>query len=281
MAAVDERLIGLARNAFNVEDLGPIGAPGGQKAVRHVRRSERDLVLKVISVDHSTAESLRRAEREVQLLASLNSPHVVKVISELIELDSPIRGAAWLEEFLDGSDLAPLLDGRQWPIPDAIRMAKEIAQGLAAGHAKGVVHRDLSPNNVRRLDNGTYKVMDFGFARYTLRSGLTVAGQPGTLGFLSPEHLQHYSGAPTAASDVFVVGILLYMALTGVSPIPYWGDYEDYVRRLKDVVFTDVIVKRCDLTQQYSAVVQRCLHPQPARRYRNGERLALALEDLS
>jgi len=122
--------------------------------------------------------------------------------------------------------------------------------------------------------------MDFGFARHTLRSGLTIAGQPGTRRYASPEHLHSYSGAPTAASDVFAVGILMYAALTGAVPIDYYGDDADYFRRLRDVEFVDVAKIRGDLTPEQYALLRRCLHRQPARRYLNGGRLAEALEEL-
>jgi serine/threonine protein kinase len=281
VTAVDDALFAAALDALDVEDVSPIGAPGGQKTVRHVRKHGEDLVLKVIAVGASMPDALRRAEREVELLASLHSNHVVRVASQLVELEEPVRGAAWLEEFLDGSDLSPLLGGERWRWPQVADMAIQVADGLAAGHRAGVVHRDLSSNNVRRLSDGTYKVMDFGFARHTLRSGLTVAGQPGTPGFLTPEHLNSYSGGPMPASDIFGVGVLMYAALVGELPIPYHGDEDDYVRRLSVVSMTDIESIRPDLAPNQHAVVRRCLHPQPARRYRNGTRLVEALEGLT
>lgn len=139
----------------------------------------------------------------------------------------------------------------------------------------------LSANNVRHLTDGNYKVMDFGFARHTLRSGITVAGQPGTPGFASPEHLHPYSGAPTAASDVFCTGILMYAALTGQLPIPWRGDEADYVRRLLAVQIAPVTSIRRDLTPPQAQLVMRCLHRQPARRYLNGNKLAAAIEEMA
>jgi serine/threonine-protein kinase len=120
--------------------------------------------------------------------------------------------------------------------------------------------------------------MDFGFARYTLRSGLTVAGQPGTPGYLSPEHLNAYSGVPMPASDVFGVGILMYQALTGQVPIPFLGDELDYLQRLSRVEILDIAAARTDLSDPQAGLVRRMLHPQPARRFINGGKLATALE---
>ncbi|MBT2208691.1 serine/threonine-protein kinase [Actinomadura sp. NEAU-AAG7] len=280
MTGVSKELIKSALSALGVEDEGEI-ARGGQKVVHRVRTNHLPLVLKVIMVTSTGAAELRRAEREVELLASLDSPHVVRVASGLVELGDPISGAAWLEEFLDGEDLTGLLYRRQWTWEETARLGLEIAKGLGVGHAKGVVHRDLSSNNIRRVSDGTYKVMDFGFARHTLRSGLTVAGQPGTAGFLSPEHLQSYSGSPTAASDVFCVGILMYAALTKRLPIPYSGDDTDYLHRLSAIDIIDIGKLRPDLKPQHQALIKRCLHHQPARRYLNGVRLAAALEEVS
>jgi eukaryotic-like serine/threonine-protein kinase len=277
---IDTALISQACQALGVEDDRTL--PGGaQKAVHLVRRHGRVLILKVISLGSSSTDALRRAEREVELLAALQSPHVVQVASDLVELDDPVRGAAWLEEYLDGEDLKPLLLKRQWSWSETAVLGLHVARGLGAAHAKRVVHRDLSANNVRRLSNGTYKVMDFGFARHTLRSGLTIAGQPGTPGYASPEHLHSYSGAPTAASDVFAVGILMFAALTGTLPIPYYGDDADYARRLLAVQVQDVTAFRSDLEAEQVALVRRCLHRQPARRYLNGTKLAEALEALA
>lgn len=279
VTAVSPTLINDACAALGVVDAGVIGAPGGQKAVRHVRRGADDLVMKVIALRSSSPTTLTRAEREVALLESLASPHVVKVESDLLTLGSPINGAAWLEEFLDGKDLESYL-GPMWSWVEAAEMGYQVADGLASGHAAGVIHRDLSPNNVRRLSNGVYKVMDFGFARFTLQTGLTVGGQPGTPGYHSPEHLNGYSGVPIPASDVYGVGVLMYQALTGVVPIAYTGDEADYVRRLGKVEIIDIGTLRPDLQADQIALVRRALHPQPARRFRNGTHLADALDPL-
>lgn len=273
-------MINAAVVEFNVDDLGPIGAIGGQKSVRKVSRGDEDLILKVIALTPSTPEALRRAEREVDLLSKLRSRHVVKVVSPLRELGDPPFAAAWLEEFLDGDDLAPYI-GPPWSWGDTREMGFQVASGLAAGHEVGVVHRDLSANNVRRLGSGDYKVLDFGFARHTLRSGLTVAGQPGTPGFLSPEHLRSYSGGPMPSSDVFGVGALMFATLTGDVPFPWRGDEDDYIRRLsRGVAAGRLATLRPDLNSSQVAIVDRCLHMQPARRFVDGGQLRDAIGEL-
>src|ERR1700688_2510346 len=137
MTAVDPALISDACNGLGVTDVKEIGAPGGQKAVRQVVRGGDDLVMKVVALRSSAPTTLKRAEREVELLKSLTSPHVVRVESDLITIGAPVRGAAWLEEFLDGGDLSAHL-GSQWRWTEAAGLGYQVADGLAAAHAAGV-----------------------------------------------------------------------------------------------------------------------------------------------
>jgi serine/threonine-protein kinase len=159
-------------------------------------------------------------------------------------------------------------------------MATQVALGLAAGHANGVIHRDIKPANIRRLSDGSYRVLDFGFARFTLQTGVTVGGQPGTYGYHSPEHLNSYSGAPMPASDVFGVGVLMFEALTGSVPIAFTGDDVDYARRLSRAEIPDLSALRPDLEVDQVELVRRALHAQPARRFRHGQALVDALAGL-
>lgn len=107
-----------------------------------------------------------------------------------------------------------------------------------------------------------------------------MGGQPGTPSFMTPEHLQAYSGAPTAASDVFGCAALVYFAATGQPPVPYKGDDVDYLRRLRVATHIPLAQARPDLPIGFVAVIERGLHAQPARRYRNGGALSTALEGI-
>ncbi len=276
---VDQALLDEAFAALGVTDVRELKT-GGQKTVRLVDQGGAGLVMKVIALESGAPDALKRAQREVELLQQINHDHVVKVASGLVEIGTPVHGVTWLEEYLDGDDLADHL-GSAWAWDATREMALQVGDGLGALHAVKVVHRDLSASNVRRTTGGTYVVMDPGFARHTLRSGLTVGGQPGTPGFLSPEHLGWYSGIPTPASDVFCVGILAFAALTGQLPIPYTGDISDYINRLARVEVTDIETLRGDLSQDQIGILRRMLHPQSARRPRNGSRLKDALEAIA
>ncbi|WP_176138332.1 serine/threonine-protein kinase [Mycobacterium sp. D16Q16] len=259
--------------ALNVSPVRSL-VPGGQKQVHVVADAAgSESVLKLIDLGQaSDPAALQRARREVELLRSVDHPNLVKVESDLRELDAPPVAAFWLEEYLDGRDLR--FCGSGWPADQLIALGRDVSSGLGALHAIKVIHRDLSPGNVQRLASGRFVVMDPGFAKHTLRSGLTVGGQPGTPGYMTPEHLQAYSGAPTAASDVFGCAALVYLAATGQPPIPFKGDDAEYLRRLRTAQHIPLADARPDLPAPLVDLIERGLHAQPARRFRNGSKLS-------
>jgi len=253
---------------------------GGQKRVYVVSDpNNEESVLKLIDLNAAgDPAALERARREVSLLRSIDHPNVVKVTSDLTQVGDPVQAVAWLEELLDGADLRHSL-GTPWNADQLFDLGVALASGLGALHDQDVIHRDLSSGNVRCLTNGDFKVMDPGFAKHTLRSGITVGGQPGTPGFMTPEHIQAYSGAPTPASDVFACAALVYLAATGAIAVPYKGDDAEYMRRLRTATHVPLKDLRNDLPQPLIDVVERALHAQPARRYRNGNALEAALRN--
>ncbi|WP_081591061.1 serine/threonine protein kinase [Brevibacterium casei] len=252
---------------------------GGQKQVHVVKRSDgTEVVLKLIDLGQATdPAALERAQREVDLLQKIDHPNVVSVVSELELIDHPQPAAIWLEELLDGNDLRH--SSYNWSYEDLKLLGSDIASGLGALHDLKVIHRDLSPGNIQCLTSRRYVVMDPGFARHTLRSGLTIGGQPGTPGFMTPEHIQQYSGAPTAASDVFGCCSLVYFAACGNPPVPFKGDESEYLSRLRTAEHRPLQTSRPDLPETFCQVIERGLHPQPARRYRNGKALKSAFEE--
>lgn len=276
-------MVDLLAEACRTLGVSPVRAllEGGQKKVHVVSSADgAENVLKLIDLGQAAdPAALERARREVDLLKSLKHPNVVKVVSDLHELGTPPAAAAWLEEYLDGADLRHSL-GTGWTADKLVSLGFQVASGLGAMHSQQVIHRDLSPGNVRCLADGCFKVMDPGFAKHTLRSGVTVGGQPGTPGFMTPEHLQAFSGAPTPASDVFGCGALVYFAATGSPPVLYKGNDAEYMQRLRVAQHVPLRDLRVDLPQPLVDVVERALHAQPARRYRNGSALAAAFEAL-
>ncbi|GAA4687072.1 Serine/threonine protein kinase [Promicromonospora umidemergens] len=159
-------------------------------------------------------EGDRRLEAEAEKLARIRHPNVVRVHDVVRDGDS-----RWIVmELLSGTALADC--GRVSAL-DAARYGAQLADGLAAAHAEGILHRDVKPSNVLITEDGVAKLVDFGLARSkhsatTLTSADAIAGTPG---FVAPEALD--PGRPyTAASEVFALGATLFHATEGTTP---WG----------------------------------------------------------
>lgn len=251
---------------------------GGQKQVYSAELEGAAVVVKVVLVPEETVyaeEVIKRAQREVELLSTIDSDYVVRVVSEAVEIGERPAALCWAEERLDGEDLRLHATSFPWPEDDVWRLIHDLATGLAACHHLDVVHRDLSPGNVRRRAGGRFVLMDPGLARHLTKTALTGVFQPGTPGYMSPEHVP--GGHPMPASDVFGVGILAFQALTGSVPIPYSGDPAAYFGQLHAGQAPPVATAAPHLSGDIVTVVDQCLQRQPARRYLDAQEL---LDDL-
>src|SRR6267378_3307428 len=201
----------------------PLGA-GGMGEVYRARdtRLERDVAIKVLpEALADDADRLRRFEQEARTIAALNHPNILG-IHDIGTHD----GAPFLvSECLEGQTLREKLKSGPLPVRLAIEYALSIAQGLAAAHEKGIVHRDLKRENVFVTRDGRVKVVDFGLAKLvrpeetretvvTLTSPVTLPGTVmGTVGYMSPEQVR---GEPCdARADIFSFGAVFYEMLTG------------------------------------------------------------------
>ncbi len=208
---------------------GSLGA-GGMGEVYRARdtRLNRDVAIKVLpELFASDAERLSRFEREAQVLASLNHPHIAQVYGVI---DAP---AALVMELVEGDDLSERISRGAIPVREALEIARQIADALAAAHEKGIVHRDLKPANIKLRDDGTIKVLDFGLAKAVSQSsGSAAAYNPahsptitspaamtqmgvilGTAAYMAPE--QAKGKAADRGADLWAFGVVLYEMLTG------------------------------------------------------------------
>ena len=163
-----------------------------------------------------------RLRAEAQAAASLDHPYICKIY-ELLDAD---EGTHIVMEFVEGETLAAMLLQKS-PLPHAevLRYGMEIAEGLAAAHAKGLVHRDVKPSNVMVTPHGHVKLLDFGIARsWQLGSGITTTQsavtRPGSVSgsplYMAPEQaLGREVGGKT---DVFSLGVVLFECITGTLP---------------------------------------------------------------
>ncbi len=159
-------------------------------------------------------EARQRLMREGRIGARLQHPHVISMFDVVVHDDRP-----WLVmEYLPSRSLAAMLNetGPMGP-REVAEVGRQVADGLAAAHAAGVVHRDVKPGNVLIADDGRVKLTDFGVSRAVDDVQLTRTGLiAGTPAFLSPEVARGQN--PTAASDIFALGATLYAAVEGHPP---------------------------------------------------------------
>jgi serine/threonine-protein kinase len=246
----------------------------------------RDVALKVLpDAFANDPDRLGRFEREAEILASLNHPHVAAIYG--VEESSDVK--ALVMELVDGPTLADRIAQGAIPFDEAVPIARQIAEALEAAHEQGIIHRDLKPANIKVREDGTVKVLDFGLAKAVERSGgppvstgaLTIdsahsptmpwpadlrqshGGQAatqagiilGTAAYMSPEQAR---GKPLdKRTDVWAFGAVLYELLTGARA--FEGDH-----------ITDVISSVMKSTPNWSAMpadvppsvvsfIQRCL----------------------
>jgi Tol biopolymer transport system component len=212
--------------------LGPyeIVAPLGEGGMGEVYRAtdttlKRDVAIKVLpdALAHDT-ERLARFEREAQILASLNHPHIAHIHG----LEQEDGAKALVLELVEGPTLADRIAQKAIPIDEALAISKQIAEAVEAAHEQGIIHRDLKPANIKVRPDGTVKVLDFGLAAVTQGAGaaavdashsptMTMATRAGvilgTAAYMSPEQA---AGKPVdKRADIWSFGVVLWEMLTG------------------------------------------------------------------
>src|SRR3989442_11794673 len=204
------------------EIVGPLGA-GGMGEVYRARdsRLKREVAIKILPDEFShNAERVSRFQREAEVLASLNHPHIA-CIYDLAEIG---ECRFLVLELVEGETLADRLTRGPTPIDESLAIAKQVAEALEAAHEKGIIHRDLKPANIKLTPEGSVKVLDFGLAKIRETEGSNLSNSPtmmtaatgmilGTAGDMPPEQAKGKKTDRTA--DVWAFGCVLYEMLTG------------------------------------------------------------------
>src|SRR5262245_13227439 len=205
------------------EITGAIGA-GGMGEVYRAKdsRLKREVALKVLrSSVAQDAERLARFQREAEVLASLNHPHIAQIYG----VEEAGGATTLVMELVEGETLAERIARGPIAVDEALAIAWQIADAVEAAHARGVVHRDLKPGNVKLTPDGTVKVLDFGIAkaldaRTTGAPVTTSATQTGavlgTPAYMSPEQARGTSVDERA--DIWAFGCVLFEMLAGRPP---------------------------------------------------------------
>ena len=260
-------------------ELGPVIGEGGAAVVYRGLdvRLQRPVAVKVLrSGLAADPEALARFRREAQAAASLVHPNVVAVYDygesgDLYYIVLELLPGPTLREFLRAK--GPLSTGR------AVAIAGQILAGLQAAHARGLVHRDVKPQNVLFGEDGAVKVADFGIARALSAPALTSVGEAiGTAHYLSPEQARGEPAGP--ASDVYSTGVVLYEMLAGAPPFD--GD-TNLALALKHISAEPPLLASVapHVPPALSTVVHRALAKDPAERFAGAGEMAAALANLN
>lgn len=210
------------------ELVAPLGS-GGMGTVWRARdiALHREVALKEVrppdpataAAQPGLADQLReRAVREARALARLAHPHVV-TIHHIVEVAEGSDGHPWIVmELVKGGSLHDRLASGPLPTADVLRLGRDLLSALRAAHAEGVLHRDVKPANVLLRPDGSAVLTDFGIAALHGSTGLTSTGVLiGSPEYIAPERVRGEEGL--AASDLWSLGMLLYVAAEGVHPL--------------------------------------------------------------
>lgn len=243
-------------------------------------RLKRRVAIKRIRRDAETLPTIReRFLREAQAAAGLNHPAIVQVYDLLADE----TGDAIVMEYVEGRTLADRLAEGPLDLREALRLAREIAQGLTTAHASGLLHRDLKAENVIVTPRGHAKILDFGLSRPLVQGEgeetLTRQGALlGTLHAMSPE--QAAGEEVDARSDLFSLGALLYEMVTGRAPFR-GANPVDTLRRVLSHHPPPLRAVRPDVSPHLSAYVERLLAKERESRPASAREVVWALADLA
>jgi len=260
--------------------LSPIGA-GGMGEVYRARdpRLGREVAVKVLPDGlGGDADRLRRFEQEARAASALNHPNILTVFDT-----GSHDGTVYLvTELLEGETLRERLAGGALPARKAVEIAVQVARGLAAAHERGIVHRDVKPENLFLTRDGRVKILDFGLARLqpsniaeapTILTGTEPGVVLGTVGYMAPEQVR---GQPADhRADLFALGAVLYEMLAGRRAFQKDSAAETMTAILREEP------PEMEAPPGFERVVRHCLEKDPHHRFQSASDLAFDLESLS
>lgn len=245
---------------------------GQELALKQVTVNAEDLLFN--SRSRSTDFRLALAQ-EFKTLASLRHPNIISVLDYGFDAE---RQPYFTMDFLQ-KPRSILAAGAERTIDTKINLLVQMLQALAYLHRRGILHRDLKPDNVLVITNDLpgegqqVKVLDFGLAvaakHYVETSDVVV----GTLPYMAPEVLK--GEAPTEAADLYAVGVMAYQLFAGRHPY----NLNDMTQLIQDVAYTPVDISEVDVEEAIGVVLQRLLAKTPDSRYPSANQVIIALCD--
>ena len=249
------------------------------------RRLGRQVAIKFVAHRlHGNTDAEARLDREARMASALNHPAIVTVYDVGRHDERPYV----VMELIDGRPLNELIAENRLPIKEAIDLAAQAADGLAAAHQAGIIHRDLKPQNIMVTTAGRAKIVDFGLSKIAplpiAGTAETIAGDKitgdyailGTAGYMAPEQVMGLQA--DARSDQFALGAILYEMLTGRRAFRRDTTVQTMSSILEDEP-PPLAQARADVPASVISIVGRCLAKRPERRYASTRDLAHDLRD--
>ena len=277
MSDLQDRLTQALSDQYALEREIGVGGMATVYLARDIKH-ERQVALKVLRPELSSAMGAERFPREIRLVASFNHPHILS----LYDSGQSAGFLYYVMPFVEGETLAQRLQREhQLPVSDTLRILGEVADALAYAHERGVVHRDIKPANV--LLSGRHAVVaDFGVAKALAASAgdqLTTVGiAVGTPQYMAPEQAMGEAGIDHRV-DIYALGCLAYEMLTGEPPFSGRSAQAVLSAHVMEPV-ADPREKRAAIPDALAELVLKCLDKQPADRWQSAAEVRNRLEEL-
>lgn len=259
---------------YRVEGLLGQGGLGAVYRATHLI-SQRAEAMKVLLPEQTgTPDMMERFRREIQLLATLNHPHIA-ALHNAFALDGQL---IMMMELVEGEDLKSCSRRIRIPLPLLIEAATQVLSALEYAHARGVTHRDIKPANIMISAGGVVKVLDFGIAISQQSTELTAVGSLiGSPTHISPEQIRGEKA--TAQSDIYSLGVTLYELIAGQLPLNGATTYELMMAHMNTVP-VPLRELREDIPLSLSNAIARALEKVPAMRFASAAEFKAALRML-
>lgn len=251
---------------------GIVGAGSmGQVFQAEHRLTKRKEAVKVVAADCAAEQQIQRFQREIAVQAALNHPNIAAVHNAM-QIDGRF---VLVMEFVEGQTLENLLQTGRLPLDIGLGYISQTLSALSYAHARGVIHRDVTPANLIVSPSGTLKLTDFGVAKAFGDVELTNCGEVvGSLQYMAPEQIRGES-PPDPRSDVYSVGAILYEIVTGRKPF----EESTILLRLTEEGPEPRRPTEVDerLSSKWDTIILRALAKEPAVRYQSADEFLAAL----
>ncbi len=235
---------------------------------------DRTVAVKILKNEFSENEEfIRRFRNESKAIAVLSHPNIVKIYD--VGFSDEVQYIVM--EYINGITLKEFIEQQgvlRWK--DALHFTIQVLKALQHAHDRGIVHRDIKPQNIMLFTDGTIKVMDFGIARFSRQDGRTLSDKTiGSVHYISPE--QARGDITDEKSDIYSVGVMLYEMLTGVKPFDAENPVavalmhmQEKAKAPRDIVAT--------IPEPLEEIVMHAMEREPERRYQSASQMLKDIE---